>query len=345
MLNVSRSLTAAGLGWALLLACRSLPEQPAEPTAPGAQYAPPAGIVVVANQQSASASIIELPAGTSTEVPVGTGPHEAAVTADGRLGIITVYGAQVPGSQLAVVDLATRKVVRTIELGDLRRPHGAVVISSNPDRVVVTSEMSQRIAIVNVTEGKVESVIPTNAGGSHMVAVTADGRRGFTANVQAGSVSEFDLANATFVRQIPVAPVTEGVAVTPDGAEVWVGSNQLGTVSIVGTKSGKVDTTLTGFRTPYRIGISRDGRLAVVCDPPSNSVHVVDVATRRTLGSIGDLGSPRGVSIAPDNRTAFVTLGTEGAIAVVDLTERKVIRRVTVGASPDGVAFASRPTR
>ena len=176
MLIASRSIAFAGLGWALLLACRTTPEQAAS-TEPGGQpasngqYTPPGGMVVVANQQSASASIIDLPAGTSTEVPVGTGPHEAAVTTDGRLGIVTVYGAQVPGSQLAVIDLATKKVVRTIELGDLRRPHGAVVISSNPDRVVVTSEMSQRIAIVNVTAGTVESVIPTDAGGSHMNAV------------------------------------------------------------------------------------------------------------------------------------------------------------------------------
>jgi YVTN family beta-propeller protein len=322
-------------------ACHSAPAPaptPATDPAP-AGFAPPAGFIVVANQQSASASLIELPSGKVTALPVGVGPHEAAISGDRRRAVVTVYGEKTPGSQLAVIDLGTGAVTRTIELGEFRRPHGVVALPGAADRLVVTSEASRRLLIVNIADGRVEADIPTNARGSHMVAVTADGRRAFTANVPDGSISEIDLEAKAFVRTVPISTVTEGVAVTPDGREVWVGSNDKGTVTVFDTRADSIVATLTGFQTPYRIGISPDGRRAVVCDPPANLIHVVDVKTRRVLGTVGGLGSPRGATVAADNRTAFVTLGDEGAVAVVDLDERTVLRRHPVGASPDGVAF------
>src|SRR5262245_57127541 len=47
--------------------------------------------VVVANQQSASASLLQAD-GTMKHVPVGAGPHEAAVSPDGKTAVVTVYG-------------------------------------------------------------------------------------------------------------------------------------------------------------------------------------------------------------------------------------------------------------
>jgi YVTN family beta-propeller protein len=302
----------------------------------------PAGTLVVANQQSANASIIELPSGDTTLVHVGTGPHEAAITADGRFAVVTVYGTQVPGNQLAVIDLDTKRVARTIDLGEFRRPHGVVALPDAADLVTVTSEAARHLLVVNIATGEIESAIPTEARGSHMVAVTADGRRGFTANIPDGSVTELALDRATHVRVSPVATMTEGIAVTPDGAEVWVGSNDAGTVSVLDTRTNEVVATIPGFQMPYRLGISPDGRLAVVCDPAGNAIHVVDVASRRVLGAVTGLGSPRGVFIAPDSRTAFVTINAESQVAVVDLESRRVLARYPVGASPDGVAFRGR---
>ena len=322
---------------ALLAGCAPSTAQ----TAPTASTPPTAGTIVVANQQSASATVIDLATGESVEIPVGQGPHEAAITPDGRFAVITVYGAQVAGNQLAVVDLATKAVVRTIDLGEFRRPHGVVALRA-PNLVTVTSEASQRLLVVDIATGDVESAVPTEARGSHMVAVTADGRRGFTANIPDGSVSEIDLEAGSLVRVTPVSTMTEGVAVTPDGAEVWVGSNNTGTVSVLDTRRNEVVATIPGFQMPYRLGISPDGRVAVVCDPQGGAIHVVEVASRRVLGSVDGLGSPRGVSIAPDSRTAFVTLNASSEVAVVDLETRQVLRRFAVGASPDGVAFMPR---
>jgi YVTN family beta-propeller protein len=301
------------------------------------------GRLLVANQQSANASIVDLSTGTVRHIEVGTGPHEAIIAPDGRLGVVTVYGAQTPGNRLAVIDMRSGAVSRTIDLGEYSRPHDIVFLPGSSTRVAVTSEASQRVIVVDVTTGTVEAAVETRANGSHMLALADDGKTLFTANVPAGSISQLDLAARTFVRQITVAPQVEGIAITPDGREVWVGSNQAGTVSIIETATGAVVDTLTGLGMPYRITISPQGMWAAIPDPPGNRLIVADVRTRTVAGEVAGIGSPRGVDIAPDERTAFVTLGPEGEVVVVDLTNRTVLARYTVGTAPDGIGWGPAP--
>jgi|GEM_PF-109038 len=306
----------------------------------GAGLPPLGGVALVANQQSASATIVDVARQTATHVAVGAGPHEAAISPNGKWGVVTIYGTQTPGNQLAVLDLAARKVVRTVDLGTFTRPHGAAFIPGSNDMLAVTSEATQRVALVDIARGSVVGEIPTESELSHMLGITADGKRIYTANIRGGSISELDVAKRAFNRQLDVATQTEGVAVRPDGAEVWVGSNDAGRVSVVDTRSWRVVATIDGFGMPYRLGFSPDGSLVVVCDPKQNSVHIVDVATRRIVGSVTDLDLPRGVAVAPDNRTAFVTAAGVPAVLAIDLRDRSVRAKVGVQSSPDGVAYS-----
>lgn len=312
-------------------------------TALGAQAAP-RGLALVANQASASATLVDVATGTTVDIPVGDGPHEATILPGGRRGVVTVYGvAGVPGHALAVIDLMTRRVERTIELGQYTRPHGVVPVPGSPDVVAVTSEATRNVLLVNVARGTIERVIPTNAPASHMVALplrgAMAGRRAYTANVATGTTSELDLTTGTPPRVMSVASMTEGIAVTPDGAEVWMGSNDRGTVSVLDASRGTVVATIQGFRFPYRLAISADGRTAVVVDPQSDGIFVVDVASRTIRGRIDDLASPRGVSIAEDGRTAMITSAGASSVILVDLIAMRALRRFPVGQSPDGVGY------
>ncbi len=297
------------------------------------------GTALVANQGSASATIVDVAGRSGRNVDVGTGPHEAVISPDGRRGVVTIYGDRTPGNRLAIIDLAAGSLVRHIELGDFRRPHGALFVPGSDAMVVVTSEASQRLLLVDIDSGRVVADIPTRADGSHMVGLTADGARAYTANIRSGSISEIDLATRSFTRDLEVAPQTEGIAVRPVGSEVWVGSNEAGTVSVVDTESWKVVATIPGFGLPYRLAFSPDGETAVVCDPKLDRIHIVDVIARKVVGEISGLGTPRGVVVSPDNRTAFVTVADSPAVVAVDLVDRRELMRVPVGQSPDGVGY------
>ena len=275
---------------------------------------------------------------------MGAGPHEAVVAPSGRIAVVTIYGVGgAPGNELAVIDLVKGAVVKTISLGQYTRPHGANFLPGDETRVVVTSEATQNVVVVNLSAGAVEHAIPTGAATSHMVAITADGKRAFTSNIVGGSVSELDLTSRSTVRVIPVAPRVEGIAVTPDGSTVWAGSNTNGTVSIIDTKTGTVAQTLTGFSLPYRLAMSKDGTIAIVCDPQGDTLHVADVAQRKVIWTLDGLGSPRGVNLAADGKTAFVTLAADETMGVIDLEARKLTRKIKVEKSPDGVWYGPAP--
>ena len=319
-----------------------------------------AGLLVVANQQGASATVVD--AGTMKTVatlPVGTGPHEVAVSPDGRWAVVTIYGnRESVGNSLAVIDLAapTPVVTRRIDLGEYRRPHGAAFIQDGR-KLVVTSEATQRLVIVDFASGKVDTALATNARGSHMVAVRRDGKRAWTANIGDGNVTEFDLDARTTVRQLPAAPMDEGIATTPGGILVWVGSNSAKTVTIIDTQKGETVGTITGFGMPYRIGISRTGRVAVVNDPVANKIFLYEVGSNRELAQIdlskekdivpvagaegGAAGAgPEGVTFDPIADIAYVTLHGSNQVAAIDLLTYKVLGVGSVGAGPDGIAFS-----
>jgi DNA-binding beta-propeller fold protein YncE len=300
----------------------------------------PTGHVLVANQQSASASLIDLATGTAASIHVGDGPHEAVIAPSGRVGVVTIYGLSgAPGSQLAVIDIAQGVVAKTIALGQYTRPHGANFLPGDETRVAVTSETTQNLLIVNLNEGRVEIAIPTNAAGSHMVGITADGARAFTSDVGAGAVSQFDLKMRAFVRVIPTGPRTEGLAVAPDGRTVWAGSNTDGTVTVLDGKTGATIETLKGFSMPYRLVISHDSTLAIVCDAQADALVGLDVSSRQVKWRIDHIGQPRGINIAPDGRFAFVTLATDETMGVIDLATHTIVQRIKVEQSPDGVWY------
>ncbi|MDQ2666116.1 MAG: hypothetical protein M3Z05_08915 [Gemmatimonadota bacterium] len=319
-----------------------------------------AGLIIVANQDAASATVLDAASmKTLGTVNVGVGPHEVAVSQDGRWAVVTNYGNKdVVGNTLSVIDLATPvlSVTRTIDLGEYHRPHGAAFIQDGR-KLVVTSETSQKLVIVDFSSGKVDTALATNARGSHMIAVRRDGKRGWTANIADGNITEFDLDARRTVRTLPAAPNDEGIATTPGGILVWVGSNTEKTVTIIDTEKGEKVGTITGIGSPYRIGISRTGRIAVVNDPGGNSVWIYEIGTNRQLarvelgkekkivmpdgGAPGIAGAgPEGVAFDPIADIAYVTLNETNQVAAIDLVTFKVVDVGSVGRGPDGLAYS-----
>lgn len=309
----------------------------------------------MANQQGASATILDASnLSTIATVPVGTGPHEVAMSLNGRWAVVTNYGDQTaPGNTLSVIDLydQTPHVVRTIDLGEYARPHGAVFVKEGT-KLLVTSETSGKLLLVDFISGRVDTAMATNGKGSHLVTAQRDGRRAWTSNINDGTVTEFDIDTRNTKRTYKVAPDDESIAATPGGVQVWVGSNSGKTVTVVNAADATILDTLKGFGRPYRVGISRTGRsIAVVSDPDSNRIFLFDVASRRELARI-DLATekgigepatkalPEGIAFDPIFDFVYVTLHGTNQVVAIDLNWRKVAGFGAVGTGPDGIAYS-----
>ena len=312
--------------------------------APTARAQTPAGpILVVANQAAGTASVVDVATNrTLAALPVAASPHEVAVTRDGRWALVTEYGDQgTVGHAVTVLDLATFTVARTIDLAPHTRPHDVEFLPGDT-AFVVTSETSRALLVVGFASGRVLKTLPTGRPGSHMLALTADGRRVFSGNIPTGDATAFDLATGAATGTIPLVAASEGIAVTPDGRHLWAGSRTKDSVVVVDVGSGRRLAAFAAPGTPYRVTMAPDGRRAVVSTPEAGVVRVYDAVGLRELGTVATPGGPVGGAITPDGRTMYVALHEVGRVAVVDLDALRVTGHLDVGAGPDGVAVAYR---
>jgi YVTN family beta-propeller protein len=305
------------------------------------------GTVVVVNQQSDSVTLIDLKTLEAyRHVSVVGGPHEAAASPDGRSVVVTNYNKQGVGQQktLSVLALPSGDTVKTIDLGEYRAPHDVRWVDAT--RVVVTSEANQALLLVNITSGAIERVFRTDAGVSHMLALSTDRTRLYCSNMRDGSVSAFDFKTGAKIKDVPTGKECEGVGVTPDGRWVWAGNRAEDTISIIDTRTLEVAKRIASPGFPYRVQFTPDGKYALVPHARASSLVVADVASQSILKSI-KLGltkiaepSTAGVFPHPDNRHAFVTVRNDNSMLVLDLVSGETLARVDVQNSPDGVTYS-----
>lgn len=296
------------------------------------------GTLIVLNKGANTATFVDVASGdVVATLRTGRGPHELAVTTDGRWAVSTDYGGS---NTLTVFDVSGPRVARTIDLGEYPRPHGAFFLPGD-SIVAVTSEASRTVVLVQPFRGEIVAAIPTRADGSHMVAVTGSGETLYTGDMGAGTVSRLDVATRSKTRSYAVPATPEAITVSDDGSQVWVGSNAEGHVSIVDTESGAVDSALSGFQWPYRILILEDRNLVVIPDLRRSHVRFIDYANRRDISRLDLPGEgPQGVFVTPDGSTLFLSLSQSGQVAVIDVDTREIVRRIDVGATPDGIGWS-----
>jgi YVTN family beta-propeller protein len=313
--------------------------------------------LVVLNKGEASASLISLESGrTIAKLPVGDGPHEVAVSPDGRWAVAANYGtAQAPGSTLTVLDLRSRKVERTIDLGEYRRPHGIAYLPGGT-RVLVTSEQSQTLVIVDVTTGRVERTIRTNVAGTHLFVLAKDGRRAWVSNIGAGSNSIVDIEQGTVLKTVATGRAPEAIDLSPDGREVWVGDGQLDRVTVLDANTLDTLATMPAGGRPNRVHFTRDGRWVFVSNIRSGTVGIYDARARKlaetitfpadssrplsaAAATLGSPTAPEGILVAADGKRIWVALNASDRIAEIDIATRRIVRYIETGSGPDGMGY------
>ncbi len=296
------------------------------------------GTLIVLNKGGHDASFIDLASGENiATLPTGRGPHELVVSGDGHWAIGTDYGG---GDSLTVFDVRNLAVKRTINLDKYPRPHGILLMPGQND-VIVTSESSRTLVLVDFKNGKVKQTISTGQSGSHMVALSADGSMAFTANGGSNSVSVIDLGQGRFVKAIDVPRQPEAITSNKAGSQIWVGSNDEGLVSVISVSDGSIRAQWSGFGWPYRILLTNDEKYALVPDLRKGQLRIFDARSKTELGSIDMPASgPEGMVLYSDDRTVFLSASAQDKILVIDIVSRQVIGEYPAGTSPDGIGYS-----
>ena len=295
--------------------------------------------LLVGNKGGDTLSFIDLETGREvSRRPVSAAaPHEIAVSPDGRQAAVVHYGAE----SLDIFDVASRDIVRTIDLPEGARPHGIAWLPDN--RIVATAEGVDSVVVV---DGTSVSTIPTGEQGTHMLAVHPDGRRLYLANMQSASVSLVDLTEGIVVHSVPVGTEPEGVAVI--GGEVWVSDRGGDRVFVLDADTLAVLAEIAVGAFPIRIIASPDGRWAVTSNLRDGTVSVIDTATRevtRTLRVSGSEGAQQVTLLfSPDGERLYVAETAMNKIAEIDFASGELLGRLSGGSAGDGLAIVTLPS-
>lgn len=284
-------------------------------------------------------------------VPVGSDPHEVIASPDGKRAYVSIYGG---GSfhEINVIDLVAQKPLVTVDTRPLFGPHGLAFAEG---KVWFSAEGSKAVGRYDPATNEVDWCMGTGQDRSHMVYVTADAKKIYTTNANAGTVSILTSpdkqSNDKSARHrewmqtvVPVSKGCEGFDVSPDGRWLWTAAAGDGSIAIIDLDNNKVSSTIDAkILGANRLVFTPDGKRVLVSSLRAGDLFVFEVASHKEVKRIHIGSGAAGIIVDPDGSKAFVGCSPDNYVAVVDLKKMEMVGQIDVGGTPDGVAWAVIP--
>ncbi len=275
------------------------------------------------------------------QVKVGSFPHEAVLSKDGRLLFVTDNGVlwmtdEGNGTNtVSIVDVRAMKRIGTIDLGRFHRPHGIARVPGS-DNLLATSERPFALVLIDPVVRKVTRDYDVKGKSPHMVIPSLDGKWVFVSNTDSDAVAAIQLETGQ-VKLISTGARPQGGVFSPDGSRLYVvntGANQISIIDAI--KQEAIGTIPTG-KGPGRIKITPDGKTLVYNLQYDPGVGFADTRLGRQVVEISLSGRPLSLTMTPDGRRAFAGIQDQDKVVFISVAEHRIEREVETpkGSGPD----------
>ena len=278
----------------------------------------------------------------------GIKAHELAISPDHKTAYATVYGDGVygnnphPGHTIAIIDLASQKMVGSIDLSPNVAPHGIQVDAAG--KLYVTCDLSHKVLIIDPQKRAIEASIDT-PGTGHWIAVLPDASKLYVAQKDDKPfISVIDLKLRKVVGSVPMPNGTEGIVASPDGKTVLAADHAEPYVAVISTAT---DTVVERIQVKgvekgmYKIFYSPDGKTVLTC-VSNGQVNIFDAADLHAPQRIVKLDSksnPMGFAFSADGKTVLVGNHGEGTASLIDLKTATVLKTFPAGKGVETLAY------
>jgi len=305
-----------------------------------------AGMLLVANKGDQTVGLIDPNSGrqVATIKEGGVTGHELIASPDGKRIFVPIYGNSgvgqpgTDGSTLDVIDVGERRKVKSIDFKHGVRPH-CPIFGPKDGLLYVTTELDKTVTIIDPHSLEIVGSIPTGQAESHMLAISPDGKKGYTANVGPGTVSVLDLAARKTEAVIPVAGHVQRISLSPDGHWTFTSDTEKARLAVIDTTTNKVDRWITLPGPGYGSTSTAGGKLLLIAIPSTNEVAVIDIPTMQVVKTIKVPSSPQEVLVRPDGKTAYVSCSASHQVAAIQIDNWSV-KLIDAGPGADGLAWA-----
>lgn len=306
-----------------------------------------AGLLIVANKGDHTVSIVDPVAGREIDriKESGITGHEVAASPDGRMVVVPIYGDSgvgqpgTDGETMDVIDLAARQRTSTLRFPKPVRPHCAAF---GPDGMLyVSAELADSISVIDPRTLEITATIPTGQPESHMLAITRDGRRAYTSNVHAGTVSAVDLVSKKVIAVIAVSKEAQRIALSPDGRFAFTADQTAPRLAVIDTRTHTIKTWISLPGIGYGTCATPDSRWLIVALIRTNKVGVIDLRSMKLAQTIDVPKAPQEVLVRPDGKVAYISCDASRKVIALNLSTWKLDQAIEVGPGADGLAWAA----
>jgi len=279
--------------------------------------------------------------------PVGTAPHDFAISADHKTAYVPIYGDGIygknpnPGNSIAMIDLVGKKVAGSIDVSPYQAPHGIQIDASG--KIYVTCDLSRKLLVIDPKKGMIEAAIDTEGTG-HWVAVLPDASKAYVANkTDKLFVSVIDLKSRKIVNRVPMPNGTQGIVASLDGKYVVVADSGAPQVLVIDTKTDMVVDKIQlegGMRGAYKPYYTPDGSKLVVCSESPAMVNIIDARNLHAKQTVLMVGKdPMGFAASADGKTLLVANHGDGTVSVIDLKAGRVANTFMAGTGIETLTY------
>ena len=309
------------------------------------------GLLLVANKGERALGLVDPQTGRQVAQVAENGVtgHEVIASPDGRTAYVPIYGDSgvgKPGSDgqhLVAIDLPSRTIKATLDFGHGVRPH-CPMINPRDGMLYVTTELDQTVSVIDPATMKVVGTVPTGQPESHMLAITRDGKRGYTSNVGPGTVSVLDLEARKTVKVIQVSEYSQRISLSADDKYAFTSDQRNPRLAVINTSTNEVERWVTLPASGYGTAATSDGKWLVVAMPTANKVAIVDLTSFTVARTIDVPKAPQEVLIRPDGEIAYVSCDVMAKVVAIRTIDWTIAATIDAGKGADGLAWASGAT-
>jgi YVTN family beta-propeller protein len=331
---------------------------PAPATAP-APAAPAGPRLYVSDETGGAVVVIDPATGQVIErIAVGKRPRGLRISRDGASLLVALSGSPIAGpgvdesklppadraaDGIGVVDLATRKLVRTLPSG---QDPEAFDLSLDGKTLYVSNEETAEMSVLDLSTGAITTRVKIG-GEPEGVTVRPDGREVYVTCEEDNEVYAVDTTTLKVVGRMKTAARPRSIAFTKDGSAAFVTDENAATVTILNPAKHAVAGAIVlprpaGSPAPPRpMGavLTPDGTHVLVSLGRARAVAVIDAAAKKLVRTIENVGDrPWGIDVSADGTKAFTANGPSADVSIIDLASGKV-QRVVTGGSPWGLVY------
>ncbi len=289
-------------------------------------------------------------------IPVGeegiAKPHEIAVTSDGSMAFVSLYGDNdyghnAPDNRLGVVSLETMTFDAHVDLGLYRAPHA--MMTDPKGKIWVTVEHNCCVLIIDPASREIEHTIWMEVP-AHFLAAAPDGSKVWFSAKEYPVIVEVDISSRRVVSRIPVPVGAQAIRISPDGGTLFAGDFHRPLLHLIDLPTREVVHTVGLNGVPGWPFNSRDGtKVIVTTSDESKDLGYVELLNRADMTDACVVEVPAEPFHAlpePDGRHLLVALAT-GDVARIDMNAGMIVDGgfSAGGAMPEMLLYADRKRR